>query len=159
MPKRWVSAAIVYALLAMAGGVFFREYTKAVGFAGDTALSLVHVHYLTLGTLFFLLLALLDKAFGLAGRKGLAGWIRLYHAGLNLTVAGLFVRGLTQAQGAVLSRGADGALSGVSGLGHIALGVSLIALLWMVRKSASGTGTAAVLEKPRKTSAEPDGIR
>ena len=61
MTKRYFNAAIVYAILAMVGGVFYREFTKYLAFTGKTNLSLVHAHYFVLGMAFFLLLALLEK--------------------------------------------------------------------------------------------------
>ena len=38
MAKRMVNASIVYALLGSAGGVFYRELTKALHYDGPTAL-------------------------------------------------------------------------------------------------------------------------
>ena len=136
MSRRYVNAAIVYALLAMAGGVFFREYTRTIGFDGATTLSVVHTHYFVMGMAVFLLLALLEKSFGFSGSKGMGVWLGLYHAGLNVTVAGLLLRGLADTSATPLSAAMNGALSGVSGLGHIALGVSLIAILLRVRAAA-----------------------
>ena len=34
--KRYINAALLYAILAMAGGVFYREFTKFNGFTGKT---------------------------------------------------------------------------------------------------------------------------
>lgn len=132
--KRYANAALVYALLAMAGGVFYREFTKFLGFTGKTTLSVVHTHYFLLGMVFFLALLLLEKSFGFTGeRTGRA--VVLYHVGLNLTGAALFVRGLVQALSLSLASGADASLSGVAGIGHLLLGVSMILLLLRVRKS------------------------
>ena len=136
MSKRYLNAAIVYACLALAGGVFFREYTKAIGFTGETALSVVHAHYFALGMIVFILLALLEKAFGFSDGKNIPVWLVVYHTGLNITVAGLVLRGLAQASNAVLSRGLDASLSGISGLGLTLLGVSLLFILFSVRKKA-----------------------
>ena len=61
--KRYVNASILYALIAMAGGVFYREFTKFNAFTGKTTLAVVHTHYFLLGMVFFLLLLLLEKAF------------------------------------------------------------------------------------------------
>ena len=58
--KRYMNLALVYSILAMAGGVFYREFTKFCGFAGKTTLSVVHTHYFLLGMVFFLLLLLLE---------------------------------------------------------------------------------------------------
>ena len=42
--KKLLNTAFIYALAAMAGGVFYREFTKFNGFSGRTALGLVHTH-------------------------------------------------------------------------------------------------------------------
>ena len=136
MSKRYVTSALIYALLAMACGVFFREFTKYLGYTGFTTLSVMHTHYFALGTVFFLLLALLEKAFLFSSGKGTSIKLALYHAGLNITVLGLLLRGLPQALGAALSKGMDAGISGISGLGHILLGVSMVLLLLQMRKSA-----------------------
>ena len=59
--KRYMNTALLYAVFAMAGGVFYREFTKFNGFTGKTTLSVVHTHYFLLGMVFFLLLLLLEK--------------------------------------------------------------------------------------------------
>ena len=61
--KRYVNAAFLYAVLAMAGGVFYREFTKFNGFSAKTTLGVVHTHYFLLGMVFFLLLLLLERSF------------------------------------------------------------------------------------------------
>ena len=69
--KRYMNSALLYAILAMAGGVFYREFTKFDGFTAKTTLS------------------------------------------------------------------ADAAISGMAGIGHILLGVSLVLLLLQIRRSVS----------------------
>jgi len=136
MIKRYFNAAIVYTILAMVGGVFYREFTKYLAFTDKTNLSLVHAHYFVLGMAFFLLLALLEKAFAFSARKGVKGWLTVYHVGLNLTVICLALRGLAQATQASLSTGLNASLSGISGIGHILLGAAMLALLFLIRNSA-----------------------
>lgn len=132
--KRYGNNALVYAILAMAGGVFYREFTKFNGFTGKTTLSVVHTHYFLLGMIFFLVLLLLEKSFSFTDgqtRKTLV----FYQIGLNLTAVMLAVRGVAQVLGAPLSAGMDAAISGVAGIGHILLGVSMILLLRQLKAS------------------------
>ena len=136
--KPYLTTSIVYAILAMLGGVFFREFTKAIGYTGETTLSVVHTHFFLLGMVFFILLALLENAFHFSAAKRLKGWIVAYQVGLNITVAGLLARGVAQATQAALSKGLDASLSGVSGIGHAILGVSMVMILLIVRKAAAG---------------------
>ena len=131
--KRYANASLLYALIAMAGGVFYREFTKFSGFTGKTALSVVHTHYFLLGMVFFLLLLLLEKSFAFSGEKT-GRVLALYHTGLNLTGAALLARGIAQVLALPLSRAADASLSGVAGIGHLLLGVSMVLLLLSVRR-------------------------
>ena len=131
--KRFMNTALLYAILAMVGGVFYREFTKFNGFTAKTTLSVVHVHYFMLGTVFFLLLLLLEKAFAFSGPKT-GRVLAVYHAGLNLTCVMFLVRGVLQVLGTPLSSGMNAAISGIAGIGHILLGVSLVLVLLQVRR-------------------------
>ena len=136
MMKKYFNASIIYASLALAGGVFYREFTKYTAFTGKTSLAFLHTHYFMLGMFFFLVLALLERAFAFSAQKGIKTWITLYHVGLNITTACLLLRGLAQATETTLSTALSGSLSGVAGIGHILLGTSMIALLILIRRSA-----------------------
>ena len=136
--KRYMNTALLYAILAMVGGVFYREFTKFNGFTARTALGVVHTHYFLLGMVWFLLLLVLEKNFSFTGPKT-GRVLAVYHAGLNLTAVMLVVRGITQVLGTPLSTGVSAAISGVAGIGHILLGVSLVLLLLQVKTSLSTT--------------------
>lgn len=134
--KRYMNTALLYAVLAMVGGVFYREFTRLNGFTDKTTLGLVHTHYFLLGMVFFLLLLLLEKSFSFTeGRTGRI--LAAYHIGLNLTSMMLVVRGVTQVLGTALSTSVSAAISGIAGIGHILLGVSLVLLLMQVRRSVT----------------------
>ncbi len=132
--KRYMNMALLYAVLAMIGGVFYREFTKFNGFTGKTTLAVVHTHYFLLGMVFFLLLLLLEKNFSFTGAK--TGRILVvYHIGLNLTAVMFVVRGVMQVMVPALSSGMSAAISGMAGIGHILLGVSMVILLIQIRRS------------------------
>ncbi len=131
--KRYANASLIYALIAMAGGVFYREFTKLNGFTGKTTLAVVHTHYFLLGMVCFLLFLLLEKVFAFSGEKT-GRTVALYHVGLNITGAALLTRGVVQVLGLTLSKGMDAGLSGIAGMGHLLLGVSLTLLLLRIRK-------------------------
>lgn len=134
--KRYINLSLLYAVLAMVGGVFYREFTKFNGFTGKTSLGVVHTHYFLLGMVFFLLLLLLEKNFAFTGAKT-GRVLVVYQVGLNLTAVMLAVRGVTQVPGLPLTSGMSAALSGVAGIGHILLGISLVLVLLQVRRSVS----------------------
>lgn len=127
--KRLMNASIVYGVLGLIGGVFYREFTKLNGFTGFTTLSVVHTHYLMLGMLFFLMLVLLENNFHFIGNK-VRKYLLFYHIGLNLTAIMLVVRGIVQ----VLSLNVSGLISGIAGIGHLILGISMVLVLISIRK-------------------------
>ena len=134
--KRYMNLSLMYAVFAMIGGVFYREFTKFNGFTAKTTLGVVHTHYFMLGMVFFLLLLLLEKSFSFTGAK--TGRILIiYQIGLNLTAMMFVVRGVTQVLGTALSSSMSAAISGIAGIGHILLGVSLVLVLMQVRRSVS----------------------
>lgn len=61
----------------------------------------------------------------------------VYHIGLNLTAVMFVVRGVAQVLKTPLSSGMDAAISGMAGIGHILLGVSLVLLLLQIKCSVS----------------------
>ena len=48
MMKRYINYSIVYTVLAMLGGAFYREFTKMNDYTAWTTLSVVHTHYFIL---------------------------------------------------------------------------------------------------------------
>ena len=94
--KKLLNTAFIYALAAMAGGVFYREFTKFNGFSGRTALGLVHTHLFLLGTVFFLLAALFSKELDWARERNFRLFYGLYNTGLCVTAVMLAVRGAAQ---------------------------------------------------------------
>jgi len=131
-----MNASVLYAILAMAGGVFYREFTKFNSFTAKTSLGVVHTHYFLLGMVVFLLLLLLEKNFSFTGAKT-KRLLLIYHIGLNLTAVMLVVRGVTQVLGVALSSSMSAAISGIAGIGHILLGISFLLLLLQVKRSMS----------------------
>ena len=136
MKKKFANAALIYAVIALTSGVFYREFTKLNDFTGKTNLSALHTHYFVLGMFFFLILLLMENAFHLSNQPKLASAVVIYHIGLNLSTIMLFVRGVQQVLIETPSHGLDASIAGVSGLGHIVLGVGLILILIKIKKAA-----------------------
>ena len=134
--KRYMNASLLYAILAMAGGVFYREFTKFNDFSAKTTLGVVHTHYFLLGMVLFLLLLLLEKSFSFTTPKTMKVLVA-YHIGLNLAAVMMVVRGVTQVLGTTLSSGMSAAISGVAGIGHALLGISLVLLLIQIKHSVT----------------------
>lgn len=103
--KKYLNLSLIYAIAAMAGGVFYREFTKLNGYSGATALGKVHVHLFMLGTMVYLITALM-----------------------------MVIRGITQVLNISMSAAANASISGIAGIGHILTGAGLILLLISLKK-------------------------
>lgn len=135
--KKMAVTSFVYAVAAMAFGVFYREFTRFSGFAERTSLGLVHTHLFLLGVFFWLIVLLLDAKFSLTSRPGFGKFYGLYNTGVGITTIGLFGRGISEVLGLSLSSGMDAAISGVSGIGHILTGIGMIAFFVMLLRQLS----------------------
>ena len=58
-----------------------------------------------------------------------------YQVGLNITAVMMVVRGVAQVLGTELSKGANAAVSGIAGIGHILLAVSMVLVLLQLKRS------------------------
>lgn len=134
--KRYLNISIVYAILAMIGGVFYREFTKFNDFEGVTVLSKIHTHLFLLGMIVFLFVELFRRQSDFTAKKLFQVFMIVYNVGVSLTVIMMAVRGIFEVLGTSLSNGADAAISGISGLGHIATGVGLILFLLCIRNTS-----------------------
>ena len=128
--KKYLNLSFIYAIAAMAGGVFYREFTKFNDFTGATALGKVHVHLFMLGMMVFLLIALFAEHHDLTQYKTFRTFLLLYNIGVPLTVLMLIVRGVAQVLEIPLSAGASASISGMAGIGHILTGAGIVLLFF-----------------------------
>ena len=134
--KKYLNLSLIYAIAAMAGGVFYREFTKWNGYTGVTALGKVHTHLFLLGMVLFFIVALFAAHTDLKEEKLFRIFLKVYNIGVPLTAVMLAVRGITQVLETTLSTGASAAISGIAGIGHILTGVGLILLILSLKKIA-----------------------
>ncbi|MCK6057446.1 DUF2871 family protein [Micrococcus luteus] len=86
---RHYDAALMYTVLGLASGLFYREYTKAHEFTGATELGTVHTHLLGLGLTVTLVVLALDAVFGLTPAETSAAIPGIAGLGHMLVTAGL----------------------------------------------------------------------
>lgn len=134
--KKYLNFSLAYAVAAMAGGIFYREFTKYNDFAGVTTLGKVHAHLFLLGMLIFLVVALFAAHNDLMKIKTFRIFLWTYNIGVPLTAVMLAVRGVPQVLGLSLPAGVSAAISGVAGIGHILTGVGIILLLVSLKETA-----------------------
>lgn len=134
--KQMIRYASFYAIAAMAGGVFFREFTKFNNFTGSTMLGKVHTHLFLLGMVMFLIIALFVKQTSIAEQKRFKQFLLLYNIGVPLTVMMMLFRGIFEVLGTPLSSALDASISGVAGVAHILTGIGIIMLLLLMKSVA-----------------------
>lgn len=134
--KKYLNISLVYAIAAMAGGVFYREFTKFQGYTGVTALGKVYAHLFLLGMLVFLVAALYAARYDLETVKTFRAFLWTYNLGVPLSAVMLLVRGVTQVMEMNLSAAADASISGIAGIGHILTGTGIILLILSLKKLA-----------------------
>ncbi|MGN1141371.1 MAG: DUF2871 domain-containing protein [Oliverpabstia sp.] len=138
--KKYLNISLIYAVAAMVGGVFYREFTKWNGFTGVTALGKVHTHLFLLGMLMFLIVSLFAEHHDLQKQKLFRVFLWVYNIGVPLTAVMLAVRGIAQVLNVSLSSAANASISGIAGIGHILTGVGLVLLLISLKKTAESVG-------------------
>lgn len=132
--KKIMNTSLIYFVLAMAGGVFYREFTKWNGYTEPTTLGVLHVHLLVMGTIMFLLIALFAKVTDLEKNSLFKKFFVLYNVALPFMVVMMLIRGIVQVLAIDLGKMGNGMLSGFAGLSHIAMMVSLLTLLIALKK-------------------------
>jgi heme/copper-type cytochrome/quinol oxidase subunit 1 len=130
--KRIAKFSFFYSILGLLLGAFYREFTKMNGFKGRTVLSGLHTHVLVLGTLFLLVVLLLEKSFGLTKNKNFNKFFIIYNIGLLLTVIMMAVRGCTEVLRLAISTTIDSSISGIAGLGHIVMTIAYVLFFLML---------------------------
>ena len=93
--KKYFNISLIYAIAAMIGGVFYREFTKWNDFTGVTALGKVHTHLFMLGMVMFLIVPLFAAQYPLSGQKTFRMFLWIYNIGVPVTTLMMVVRGIT----------------------------------------------------------------
>ena len=137
MIKKLWNLSFTYTLIALLSGVFYREYTRGIGYTEAKNLSLLHTHLFVLGMLFFLIVLALESIFKLSQQKLFNGFLWTYNIGLIVSSVMMAVRGWLQTQGGELSRAVDASVSGMAGVGHILLGVGIVLFFFNLKGAIS----------------------
>lgn len=132
--KKYVNVSFVYAILALICGVFYREFTKLNGFIGKTSLGVMHVHFFVLGTIVFLIIALYSMITNIEEQKEFKRFFTLYNISLPFMVIMFMVRGIIQVLNMEISTGMNAAVSGVAGISHILMMISIVFLFLALKK-------------------------
>lgn len=134
--KKILNTSMVYFVLAIAAGVFHREYTKFSGFIGKTVLGNVHTHLLVMGAFLFLIVALFCIQLpGLLDARIFRRFYVLYNIALPFMAVTMLARGMIQVKNAELTKAVDASLSGMAGIAHILITIALVMLFMALKKN------------------------
>lgn len=130
--RNLLNSSLSYLILGLSLGVFYREFTKAFNFYEENHLSKLHPHTLVLGFILTITLYLLVKDIE-SKIKVLKKTFKIYNFGLLLTISAMALYGIYDVVGIEKEAFMVSSLSGISGLGHIFLGTSLVMLFLKAR--------------------------
>lgn len=135
-PLNILKDSAVFLFLGLAGGVFYREFTKLFAWDEFTVLSLVHAHLLALGFIVLLAIYALMQS---EEKKSveISAPLKVYISGLAWTASAFMVRGIYGIVSPGIKLFSDAALSGIAGLGHIILGIGIVWTTLMLIKIKS----------------------
>ena len=131
--KKLINISFIYFIFAMIGGVFYREFTKYFNFTEKTTLAFIHLHLLALGTIIFLILALFSINTDLLNHKKFNLFLKLYNISLPSMIIVMTIRGIVQVLNISLMPPINASISGLAGITHILMTISLIILFLILR--------------------------
>lgn len=135
--KKTLTYVIVFTIIGLTLGIFYREATKYTNFydsiGAKTALAVAHTHTLILGAVIPLLFGLVLHTAQRTLDDVKIPWL-VYIIGTALTIVMITTRGSLQVFDVSVSKGLDAAISGIAGIGHALVGVGLV---WLLFKLAS----------------------
>lgn len=123
--KKLVKTAFIYAIIAMLCGVIYREGSRFLELTEPNTWSFTHTHFFVLGMFFFLIVLILEKEFSLTKDKKFKAFYIIYNIGLIITGMMLWMRGIADITESFYNS-YDKMISGISGIGHILLGIGII---------------------------------
>lgn len=118
--------SFTFLIMGLVGGVFYREFTKFYNYTQTNHLGKIHVHTLVLGFIGLLLIYLLTKRYDSQMLANLKKPIVTFASGLTFTLVNLTLIGIYEVVGLGQETISRPAIDGISGLGHIVLGVGLV---------------------------------
>lgn len=127
--KKLINTSLIYTILALVSGVFYREFTRSLEFSDKTTLSVMHVHLFALGSLVFLLLVLFEKEFKITKNKSFNKFFITYNVGLIFMISMFVWRGIDQ----VLGLNGGAMISGIAGISHIIFSIGIIMMFIVLR--------------------------
>ncbi len=128
MDKKLFKLSFAYAVIGMLTGAVYREFSKFADFDGKTIFSVIHTHMIILGAIMFLILFLFERLYSVSEEKMFRAFFYVYNIALVINFATMYARGTIQILQVEIANGLSAAISGMAGMSHGLLGISLILL-------------------------------
>ena len=133
--KKILNTSMIYFILAIIAGVFYREFTKYNGFSGKTTLGYIHTHLFVLGMILFLIIALFcNQDHSLLQDKMFKRFFVLYNISLPFMACTMLIRGIIQVQNITVTNATNSMIAGIAGVSHILITISLFILFIALKK-------------------------
>ena len=132
--KQLLYSSLMYMVIGVASGLFYREFTKLNDFPqGEfTQLGLAHTHLLFI---VLLIVLALEKVFTISRSPGLFAWFFwLYNAGVVLTSGMLIWHGSLT----VLGQESSAMIAGIAGMGHMLITAGMVVFFLALRRAVLG---------------------
>ncbi|MCD8792651.1 DUF2871 domain-containing protein [Staphylococcus gallinarum] len=129
--RRILYAFLIYTILGLLSGFYYRELTVAHHFTGDTQLVVVHTHTLILGMFMHLVLLPIEKVFKLSSYYLFNWFFVIYNLGVLATIGMMFMKGTYQVIGLKVPE----TFPGYTGIGHTTLTAGFILLFFLLRNA------------------------
>lgn len=131
--RRILYAFLVYTILGLLSGFYYRELTLAYDFTGETQLVVVHTHTLILGMFMHLIMLPLNKVFKLSSYYLFNWFFIVYNISVIATIGMMVTKGTFQVLGKSFS---PEAFAGFAGIGHTGMLAGLLLLFFLIRQAA-----------------------
>jgi len=134
--KKYLNIAMAFAVYGLCCGVYFREFTKLNGYTSRTMLGMAHPHVLMLGLAAYLIIAIFVKLLNLDETKKMKIANIVYISGIAVASIMMLLRGTMEVSGYSISAGLDASISGIAGLGHIAVAAGIILFISIFKRAS-----------------------
>jgi hypothetical protein len=129
--RRILYAFLIYTIIGLISGFYYRELTVAHHFTGDTQLKVLHTHLLMLGMFMHLVLLPFEKLFKLSSYYIFNWFFIIYNLGVLFTVGMMFMKGTYQ----VIRKTVPDSFAGYAGIGHTVLTAGFVLLFFLLRNA------------------------
>lgn len=133
--KKTMNCSFIYLVLGLISGVFFREFTKIYDIFTHSVLVDLHVHFLVLGMLFFLIVSIMLKISDMENDVWFHRFFVVYNIAFPLMMIMMCIRGVLQTMQLEVSTGINAMIAGIAGLSHIGMFIAFLCFFKAVKQS------------------------